>query len=114
MIVISINLLCLYERQSTLFLNLASEIWYSPYNICGGGWQFSHYVVSDSFATPWTASHQAPLSLGFPRQEYWSGLPCPLPGDLPNPGIELRPPALQADSLTSEPPGKPKNEYWSG
>ena len=47
--------------------------------------------------------------MGFSRQEYWSGLPCPSPGDLPNPGIELRSPALQADSLPSEPPGKPKN-----
>ena len=56
--------------------------------------------------TPWTAAHQAPLSMGFPRQEYWSGLPCPPPGDLPNPGIKARSPALQADSLPSEPPGK--------
>ena len=47
--------------------------------------------------------------MGFSRQEYWSGLPWPSPGDLPNPGIELRSPALQADSLPSEPPGKPKN-----
>ena len=46
---------------------------------------------------------------GFLRQEYWRGLPCPLPRDLPNPGIEPRYPALQADSLPSEPPGKPKN-----
>ena len=48
-----------------------------------------------------------PLSMGFPRQEYWSGLPCPPPGDLPDPGVEPRSPALQADSLPSEPPGKP-------
>ena len=59
------------------------------------------------FATPRTVARQAPLPVGFPKQEYWSGLPCPLPGDLPNQGIELRPPALQADSLPSEPPGKP-------
>ena len=52
--------------------------------------------MSDSFVTPWTH-----------RQEYWSGLPFPSPGDLPNPGIETRSPALQADSLPSEPPGKP-------
>ena len=58
------------------------------------------------FATPWTIAHQAPLSMGFSRQEYWSGLPFPYPGDLPNPGIEPRSPALQADALTSEPPGK--------
>ena len=50
---------------------------------------------------------QAPLSMEFSRQEYWSGLPLPSPRDLPNPGIEPRSPALQADVLTSEPPGKP-------
>ena len=59
------------------------------------------------FATPWTVAHEAPLSIGFSRQEYWSGLPFPSPGDLPNPGIEPRSPALQADALTSDPPGKP-------
>ena len=55
------------------------------------------------FATPWTAAHQAPPSMGFSRQEYWSGLPFPSPGDVPDPGIEARSPALQADALTSEP-----------
>ena len=59
------------------------------------------------FATPRTAAHQAPLSMGFSRQENWSGLPCPPPRDLPNSGIEPRSPALQADSLPPEPPGKP-------
>ena len=58
------------------------------------------------FATPWTVAHQAPPSMGFSRQEYWSGLPFPSPGDLPNPGIKSRSPILQADTLTSEPPGK--------
>ena len=53
-------------------------------------------------------AYQAPPSMGFSRQEYWSGLPFPSPGDLPNPGIELRSPEFQADTLTSEPPGKPK------
>ena len=57
------------------------------------------------FATLWTVAHQAPQSVGFSRQEYWSGLPFPSPGDLPNPGIEPRSPALQADALTSEPRG---------
>ena len=61
------------------------------------------------FATPWVIACQAPLSIGFSRQEYWSGLPCPLPGDLPNPGIKPRSPILQANSLPSEPPGKPKS-----
>ena len=56
------------------------------------------------FATPWTIAHQAPVSMGSSRQEYWSGLPFPSPGDLPDPGIEPRSPALQADALTSDPP----------
>ena len=51
--------------------------------------------------------YQAPLSMGFSRQEYWSGLPFPSPGDLADPGIKLRSPTLQADSLPAEPPGKP-------
>ena len=59
------------------------------------------------FATLWTVAYQASLSVGFSRQEYWSGLPFPSPGDLPNPGIEPRSPTLAADALTSEPPGKP-------
>ena len=60
------------------------------------------------FVTPWTVAHQAPLSMGISRQEYWSGMPCPSPGDLPDPGIETGSPSLQADSLPSEPPGKKK------
>ena len=60
------------------------------------------------FATPWTVIYQAPPTMGFSRQEYWSGFPFPSPGDFPNPGTEPRSPALQADSLPSEPPGKPQ------
>ena len=60
------------------------------------------------FATPWTVAYQAPLFIGFSKQEYWIGLPFPSPGDLPDPGIEPRSPALQADALPSEPPGKPQ------
>ena len=56
------------------------------------------------FATSWTVAYQAPLSVGFSRQECWSGLPFPSPGDLPDPGIEPGSPALQADALPSEPP----------
>ena len=56
-------------------------------------------------ATPWTAAYQAPQSMEFSRQEYWSGFPFPSPGDLPNLGIEPGSPALQADTLPSEPPG---------
>ena len=60
------------------------------------------------FATPWTVDYQAPQSMEFSRQKYWSGLLFPSPGDLPNPGIEPRSPSLQAYALPSEPPGKPK------
>ena len=66
----------------------------------------SHSVVSNC-AAPWTVALQAPLSMGFSRQEHWSGLLFPPPGGLPNPGTEPESPALQADSLPSEPPGKP-------
>ena len=59
------------------------------------------------FATPWTVAYQTPLSMGFSRQEYWSGVPLPSPGDLPSPGIKPRSPVLEADALSSEPPGKP-------
>ena len=74
----------------------------------------NHHMWSESelnrvrlFVTPWTVAHQSPLSMGFSRQEYWSGLPFPSPGDFPNPGIEPWSPALQADDLPSELWGKP-------
>ena len=59
------------------------------------------------FATVWTVAHQAPPSMEFSRQECWSGLPFPSPGNLPDPAIEPRSPVLQADALPSEPPWKP-------
>ena len=65
------------------------------------------------FASAWTAAHQAPLSVEFSRQEYWSGLPCPSPGDLPDPGIKPISPVLQTDSLPTEPPGKPPYRFIS-
>ena len=71
----------------------------------GKGKSLSHVRL---FATAWTVAYQAPLSIAFSRQEYWSGLPFLSPGDLPDPGIKARSPALQADALTSEPPGKPQ------
>ena len=61
------------------------------------------------FATPWTAAHQAPLSI--PRQEHWSGVPSPSPGDLPDPGIKPTSPALAGGFSTTEPPGKPPERY---
>ena len=59
------------------------------------------------FAIPWTVARQTPLSMGFPRQEYWSGLPFPSPGDLPDPGIKPVSPALQADSFSPRCQGSP-------
>ena len=67
-------------------------------------WYVSHVQL---FATLWPVARQAPLFMEFFRQEYWSRLPCPPPGDLPHPGIEPRSLALQTDSLLSELPGKP-------
>ena len=68
------------------------------------------------FAIPWTVAHQDRLSIGFSRQEYWSGLPFSSPGDLPDPGIEPRSPTLQAEALTSDPPGMKGGQlqkiYW--
>ena len=95
-----------------LLLNLCLQ---SPQHLGSTGWQWgifqsllrvSRWVVSDSLC-PWTVAYQAPLSMGFSRQKYWSGLPFPSPGDLPNPGIKPWSPVLQADSLPSEPTGKP-------
>ena len=63
--------------------------------------------MSDSFVTPWTVAHQAPLSMGFARQEHWSGLPFPSPGDLPDPAIKAVSPALAGRFFTPGPPGSP-------
>ena len=82
---------------------------YAQWTCSGGG------LVTKScpaVATPWTVAHQAPLSTGFSRQEYWSGLPFPSPGDLPDSGIEPRSPALQADSLLTELQGKTVGINW--
>ena len=65
---------------------------------------FSGLVVSDYFVNPWTVAHQAPLSMGFPRQKYWSGLLLPSPGYFPNSGIEAMSPALAGGFFTTEPP----------
>ena len=67
--------------------------------------------MSDSFVTPWAVAHQALHSMEFSRQEYWSGLPLPFPGDLPNPEIEPASPALAGEFFTTEPPGKPFYMY---
>ena len=64
------------------------------------------------FVTPWTVARQAPLSMGFSRQEYWSGLPFPFPEDLPDPGIKITSPALAGDSLLLSHQGSPKTSYY--
>ena len=69
--------------------------------------------MSDSFVTPGTVVLQASLSMGFPRQEYWSRLPFPFPGDLPDPATEPMSPALAGMFFTTEPPGKPQREHTS-
>ena len=74
--------------------------------VCGGGGFVAKLCLT--LATPGTVACQAHLSMGFSRQEYWNGLPFPSPGNLPNPGIEPRSPALQADSLPTELGGKPR------
>ena len=79
---------------------------YSSMHVCVLSW-FSHVQL---FATPWTAAHQVSMSMESSRQEYWSGLPCPPPGDLSDPSLEpISPasPALQTDTFTTEPPGSP-------
>ena len=73
-------------------------------------WKWSRSVMSDSLRPPWTVAYQAPSSMGFSRQEYWSGLPFPSAGDLPNPGTEPGSPALQTGALPSEPTGKRMND----
>ena len=69
---------------------------------------FSHSVMSNSSVIPRTVACQAPLSMGFSRQEYWSGVPFASPGDLPDPGMELASPALEGRFLITKPPGKPQ------
>ena len=85
-------------------------VWLTQYT-AGEACVLSHSAVSDS-VTPRTVGRQAPLSMGFSRQEYWSGLSCPPPWDLPNPEIQPSSPTLQADSLPPEPSGKPRRSTW--
>ena len=70
---------------------------------------FSCKIMSDSFVSPWASAHQAPLSMGFPRQEYWNGLLFPSPGDIPDPGTKAMSPILAGRLFTTELPGKPKS-----
>ena len=77
-------------------------------------WVLSRFSCVRLFVTPWTVACQAPVSIGFFRQEYWSGLTCPPPGDFPDPGVKpasLMSPALAGGFFTTEPPGKPM-QIW--
>ena len=92
------------ERESdfayySLILSPLSPLFFLTFLLLVGGLVTQ---LCPTLVTPWTVARQAPLSVGFSRQEYWSGLPFPSPGDLPDPGIKPRSPALQADSLPAE------------
>ena len=103
---LNLDIVHLYSLPSSFLLFSISMTGGFPISLL-----FSCYVMSDSFVIPWTAAHQAPLSMGFPRQEYWSGLSFPSPGDHPNPGNEQASLALQGDSLPLERLGVfPKNQ----
>ena len=84
------------------FLSLSSDC-----SFLAMQWKCQSFSCVWLFVTPWTVAHQAPLSVEFSRQEYWSGLPFPSPGDLYDPGTEHGSPTLQADSLLTELPGNP-------
>ena len=75
-------------------------------HFCGSAFCVCMLSHDQFFVTPWTVARQAPLSMGFSRQEYWSGLPFPTSADLPDPGIEPESPALAGRFLTTEPPGQ--------
>ena len=85
---------------------LISNFWNLPFGTQGKSWKLKvkSFSCVQLSGTPWTVAYQALPSMGFSRQEYWSGLPFPSPGDLPNPGIEPRSSVLQTDALLSEPP----------
>ena len=93
------------DRVPTIGHNVI--IWDNPHIMCLRGCMLGHFTCVQLFVTLWTIVHQAPLSMGFSRQEYGSGLACPPSGDLPDPGIKSESPALQADSLPTESSGKP-------
>ena len=103
----------LWTSRLLFFLNLVNnEIFPIILTLLGNIERKERYRLSrvQLFVTLWTVAHRAALSIGFPRQEYWSGLPFPSPGDLPNPRTELISPvfpALAGKFFTTEPPGKP-------
>ena len=107
----SFYLLFLFQdpiQETTFYLIVMRPSASLDWQLHGGGGLVAKSCLT--LATPWAVAHQAPLSMGFSRQEYWSGLPFPSPGDLPDPGIQPRSPALQADSLPTELWGKSSYE----
>ena len=98
----------IYPEKTIIQQDPCTPVFTAPLFIIARTWKVKVKSLSRLrlFATQWTVAHHAPLSMGFSRQEYWSGLPFPSPEDLPNPGIEPRSPKLQADALTSELPGE--------
>ena len=99
------------RKHECCFLKLSVKPALCNCNVLKLRWSWVSVLVTHSCPTlsiPWTVGHQVPLSMGFSRQEYWSWLPFPSPGELPDPGIQPWSLTLQADSLPSEPPGKPK------
>ena len=101
----------IHDMMLPKYVTVSTELWTRkeqglPRVVVGGKWKCQSLSRVQLFATPGTVARQVPLSMGFSRQEYWSGLPYPSPGDLPNLGTEPRSPALQANSLPSEPLGK--------
>ena len=105
------RLLYCFRSGITKFHSVSQECWQGKSLWSPGTRSFVELVQSLSrvrlFETSWTVAHQPPLSMGFSRQEYWSGLPFPPPGDLPEPGIEPVSPASAGGFFTAEPPGKP-------
>ena len=99
---------CFYLERCMLYKK-SLEWWSKWEKLCTWKWKWSRVLL---FTIPWTIAHQAPLSMGFSRQECWSGLPFPSSGDLPGPGIKPPSPALQADASPSEPPGKSLLYTW--
>ena len=102
----------MYSEKSSIFFSKSNDIFNSSrkqVHTC----TLSHFSRVQLCATLWTAAHQAPLSMGFPRQEYWSELPFPSPWDLPDPEIKSTCPALDGRFFTTEPPGKPNKSWWA-
>ena len=102
-------------KPKTPFPTLST--WLSPLFCLCDIWAGEGAQSCPTLCNPWTVAYQAPQSMEFSRRAYWSGLPFPSPGDLPEPGIEPRSPTLQADTLPSKPPGKPMvkpGQTWAG